>query len=120
LLNVMEKGMLTSTKSKEMNLSIYATTNDIDSISKPFRSRFLEFSLPQYTYEDFCEIAVKLLNVRYEHPEEISLKIADTVWNKIKSKDVRDILAIGKLSNSVDDVEFVADTLQKYKKGVNS
>jgi hypothetical protein len=120
LLNVMETGMLTSTKSKEMNLSIYATTNDIDSISKPFRSRFLEFSLPQYTYEDFCEIAVKLLNVRYEHPEEISLKIADTVWNKIKSKDVRDILAIGKLSNSVDDVEFVADTLQKYKKGVNS
>src|SRR5918992_368472 len=63
LLNVMETGMLTSTKirktiTKEMNLSIYATTNDIDTISKPFRSRFLELSLPPYTYEDFCSIAV--------------------------------------------------------------
>ena len=51
LLNVMETGILTSTKvkqtmTKEMNLSIYATTNDVDAISKPFRSRFMEFSLP--------------------------------------------------------------------------
>ena len=46
LLNVMETGILTSTKvrktaTKEMNLSVYATTNDIDVISKPLRSRFL-------------------------------------------------------------------------------
>jgi hypothetical protein len=99
-----------------MNLSIYATTNDIDGISKPSRSRFLEFSLPSYTYEDFCKISVKLLAVRYELDEEISLNIADTVWNKIKSRDVRDILAIGKLSKSVDDVDFIATTLQKYKR----
>ena len=51
LLNVMETGMLTSTKvrhtgSKRIELSIYATTNEIDAISKPFRSRFMEFSLP--------------------------------------------------------------------------
>jgi hypothetical protein len=121
LLNVMETGMLTSTKvgktgCKEINLSIYATTNNIDGISKPFRSRFLEFSLPSYIYEDFCNISVKLLAVRYELDEEISLNIADTVWNKIKSRDIRDILAIGKLSKSVDDVNFIATTLQKYKR----
>jgi hypothetical protein len=44
------------------------------------------------------------------------VKIADTVWNKIKSKDVRDILSIGKLSKTVDDVDFVATTLHKYKR----
>jgi replication-associated recombination protein RarA len=84
LLNVMETGILTSTKvkktaTKEMNLSIYATTNDIDSINKPFRSRFMEFSLPPYSYDEFCNIAVKLLGINYEHPEELSLNIADTV-----------------------------------------
>ena len=120
LLNVMETGMLTSTKvrktgSKEINLSIYATTNDIDGISKPFRSRFMEFSLPAYSYE-FCEIAVNLLEKRYGHPKELSLKVADTVWNKRKSKDVRDILSIGRLSKTIDDVDFVATTLQKYKR----
>lgn len=121
LLNVMETGMLTSTKvrktgSKKMNLSIYATTNDIDAISKPFRSRFTELSLPSYSYDEFCNIAAKLLDTRHKHPEELSLKIADIVWNKIKSKDVRDILTIGKLSKSVDDVDFIATTLQKYKR----
>jgi MoxR-like ATPase len=121
LLNVMETGILTSTKvkktaTKEMNLSIYATTNDIDSINKPFRSRFMEFSLPPYYYDEFCNIAVKLLGISYEHPEELSLKIADTVWNKIKLRDVRDLLQVGKLSKTVDDVNFVAATLQKYKR----
>jgi hypothetical protein len=121
LLNVMEAGMLTSTKvrktaTKEMNLSIYATTNNLDEISKPFRSRFLEFSFPSYTYEDFCNISIKLLAVRYELEEDISLKIADTVWNKIKSRNVRDLLQVGKLSKTIDDVDFVAATLQKYKR----
>jgi hypothetical protein len=99
-----------------MNLSIYATTNDIDSINKPFRSRFMEFSLPPYSYDEFCNIAVKLLGINYEHPEELSLNIADTVWNKIKSRDVRDLLQVGKLSKIVGDVNFVAATLQKYKR----
>jgi MoxR-like ATPase len=121
LLNVMETGILTSTKvkqtrTKRMNLSIYATTNDIDDISKPFRSRFMEFSLPEYTYEDFKEIAVKLLNMRYGHDEELALTIADTIWNKIESKDVRDMLQVGKLSETIEDVDFVAETLQKYKR----
>jgi len=121
LLNVLETGILTSTKvrrtaSKEMNLSVFATTNDIDAISKPFRSRFVELSLPSYTYEEFCNIAVELLWTRYEHTAELSVKIADIVWNKIKSKDIRDILSIGKLSKTVDDVDFVATILQKYKR----
>jgi replication-associated recombination protein RarA len=124
LLNVLETGVLTSTKvrktaSKKMNLSVFATTNDIDAISKPFRSRFIELSLPSYTYEEFCNIAIELLGNRYEHTEEVSVKIADTVWNKIKSKDVRDILSIGKLSKTVDDVEFVAATLKKYMRRSN-
>ena len=43
------------------------------------------------------------------------MKIADSVWNKLGSIDVRDILQISRISNSIDDVEFVANTLQKYK-----
>jgi MoxR-like ATPase len=121
LLNVLETGVLKSTKvrktaSKEMNLSVFATTNDIDAIRKPFRSRFVELNLPSYTYEEFCNIAVELLGNRYEHTKEISLKIADSVWNKIKSKDIRDIFSIGKLSKTINDVDFVAATLQKYKR----
>ena len=94
LLNVMETGTLTSTKvrqtrKKKMNLSIYATTNNIDDISVPFRSRFMEFSLPEYTFKEFCEIAVRLLKKRYGRDEVLALTVADTVWNKMESRDVR-------------------------------
>ena len=120
LLNLLETGILTSTKvkktgSKRIDVSVYATTNDIDAISKPFRSRFMEFSLPPYTYDEFCEIAVNLLRKRYNHDEELSVKIADTIWNKIKSKDVRDLLQVGKLSKTVSDVDFVAEYSSKIQ-----
>ena len=44
------------------------------------------------------------------------MEIADTVWNKIKSGDIRDLLQVGKLSKTIDDVDFVVNTLQKYKR----
>lgn len=121
LLNLMETGILTSTKvmktyEKKMNVSIFATTNDIDSLSKPLRSRFLEFSLPEYTFEEFDTLSVKLLGQRYRLPPELSHKVADAVWNTIKSKDCRDILQVGKLSRSISDVDFVITTLIKYKR----
>ncbi|MGA6921437.1 MAG: hypothetical protein WBY22_00780, partial [Nitrososphaeraceae archaeon] len=96
-------------------IKVFATSNDIDRISKPLRSRFLEFNLPSYTYEEFCEIAVKLTEQRNGHDREIAMKIVDTVWNKLNSRDVRDIIQISKLTRSINDVEFLANTLQKYK-----
>ena len=59
---------------------------------------------------------MKLLNAKYGHSEELALKIADTVWNKVGTKDVRDMLQIGKISQTVDDVDFVVATLQKFKR----
>jgi replication-associated recombination protein RarA len=121
LLNLLETGILTSTKmkktaEKEMKVWVFATTNDIDAISRPFRSRFIELNLPGYNFDEFCEIAVKLTERKDGHNREIAMKIADTVWNKLNSRDVRDILQISKLTTSIDDVEFLANTLQKYKK----
>ena len=121
LLNLMETGILTSTKikktyEKKMNVSIFATTNDIDSLSKPLRSRFLEFSLPEYTFEEFDRLSVKLLGKRYGHSPELSHKVANVVWNIIKSKDCRDILQVGKLSRNISDVDFVVTTWKKYKR----
>lgn len=121
LLNVLETGVLTSIKvkktgSKKLDMSVYATTNNIDEISKPFRSRFLEFSLPPYTYNEFCDIAVKLTQQRDGHDRETAMKIADTVWNKLGSRDVRDIIQISKLTKSMGDIEFVATIIQRYKK----
>jgi Holliday junction DNA helicase RuvB len=122
LLNLLETETLVSTKVKKTGemkfkgIKVFATSNDIDAISKPLRSRMIELHLPEYDFNEFCEIAVKLTEQRDGHGRETAMKIADTVWNQLNLRDVRDILQISRLTKSIDDVEFVANTLQKYKR----
>jgi MoxR-like ATPase len=121
LLNLLETGVLTSTKVKKTaemrfdGIKLFCTSNDIDTLSKPLRSRLVELHLPEYDFNEFCEIAVKLTEQRNGSDREMAMKIADTVWNRLNSRDVRDIIQISKLTKSIDDVEFLANTLQKYK-----
>ena len=125
LLNVMETGILSETKSKrtkgsrqqKMNLWIFATSNDSERLSKPLKSRFSVFSLPEYTLEEFSEIAIMLLEQRYKIRRETATKIANSVWTRLNSKDVRDILKIGKLAKPDEtdaDVDWLIDTYKKY------
>jgi Holliday junction DNA helicase RuvB len=110
LLNILETGMLVETKvsktrTKQMkNLKVFATTNNVDTLSSPLRSRFMEFHLPAYTFDQFCEIATRLLSKKLEHSEQVANQIATAVWNEMNSKDIRNVLAIAKLVHSVDDV----------------
>jgi hypothetical protein len=57
-----------------------------------------------------------LLHKRYGLEEIISAKIAQVVWSSMHTRDIRDALAIAKLTKSTENVEFVAITLQKYKR----
>ena len=97
-------------------LKVFATSNGVDRLIRPLRSRFLEFELPEYTWENFLEITQKLLQNRHGLDELTSGKIAQVVWSQMKSRDIRDVLAIAKLTKRSEDVEFIAMTLQKYKR----
>jgi holliday junction DNA helicase RuvB len=46
----------------------------------------------------------------------ISKQIAYLVWNKLKSKDIRDCIKIGRLSKNVEDVDLIIETMKQYKK----
>jgi len=122
LLNLLETGILSSTKVRKTKsirmkgVKVFATSNGIDKLIGPLRSRFLEFELPEYTWENFLEITQKLLHKRYRLDEITSAKIAEVVWSSLQTRDLRDALAIGKLAKSAEDVEFIAMTLQKYKR----
>ncbi len=120
LLNVLETGMLIETKvsktrSKQMkNLKVFATTNNIDALSRPLRSRFMEFHLPEYTFDQFCEIARKLNGKRLGHSSQVADEIAAAVWNEMHSKDMRNVLAIAKLVHSIEDVSWLIQTFKRY------
>ena len=113
-------GMLVETKvsktrSKQMkNLKVFATTNNVDALTQPLRSRFMEFHLPEYTFDQFCEIARRLLSKRFGHFSQVADEIAAAVWNEMNSKDVRDVLGIAKLVHGVEDVSWIVQTYKKY------
>jgi replication-associated recombination protein RarA len=122
LLNLLETGMLVSTKvrkTQEMNFAgvkLFATSNDVEQLSKPLRSRLMEFHLPEYDFDEFGEIVIRLAADRYRLNREIAYKIAYTVWHDMRTKDVRDALQLMKLVNSIDDVEITAKTIIKYNR----
>jgi replication-associated recombination protein RarA len=121
LLNILGTGMLieakiSKTRSKKLsNLKVFATTNNVDALSSPMRSRFMEFHLPEYNYEQFCEIARKLLGRRLGHSSQVADEISTTVWNEMNSKDIRDVLSIAKLVHGIEDVSWLVQVHRKYR-----
>jgi hypothetical protein len=98
-----------------MNVKVFGSSNESKKMIKPLKSRFIELQLELYTWEEFKEIAVKLLRQRYGTMADVAEKIANEVWNNLKTKDVRDVLQIGKLATKPEMVHFVATTLYKYR-----
>jgi Holliday junction DNA helicase RuvB len=123
LLNVMETGILSETKlsgktrQKKLSLSIYATSNNVEKLSSPLRSRFMELQLQEYDFKEFVEVSCRLLKKRYDMDVSISEKIVDSVWNKMNSKNIRDVIKMGKLVNSASDIDWLTDLQVKYGKG---
>jgi holliday junction DNA helicase RuvB len=67
LLNLMETGIISETKygktrSAQIKTSVFATSNNIERLSAPLRSRFFIVKLGLYTYEQFFEITKQLLS----------------------------------------------------------
>lgn len=120
LLNVMETGILSETKlkgktrQKKIKLWIYATCNYIERLSRPLRSRFIELHLDEYSYEEFVEITRRVLGRRYNLDTDSSERIAYSVWNRMHSKDIRDVVKIGKLAKSSFDINWLVDIQLKY------
>jgi hypothetical protein len=99
ILNLLETGMLVSTKvrkTQEMKfacIKLFATSNDIEQLSKPLRSRLIEFHLPEYNFDEFREIVEKMAANRYRLNREIADKIASIVWYEMGTKDDSELKA---------------------------
>jgi MoxR-like ATPase len=120
LLTMMERGEFTTTKVRntqtvKADMVIFATSNSTERLSKPLLSRFTVFEIPEYTYEEFEAIAIRIIK---KLPQNTIIQIASSVW-KAGSKDIRDVLKITKLCNPSDteeDIRRLMTIHQKYRK----
>jgi len=116
LLHLMESGIISETKfnkTRQMELTswVFATANSCNKIIEPLLSRFAILEIPEYTREEFTEIA--LVRLKKENIDEsLAMVIADKVWSEL-SKDVRDVIKVGRLASSSEEVCFVVKMLKK-------
>lgn len=119
LLSLMETGILTETKSQKTKKTllktwVFATCNNKDKLLTPILSRFMIFHLKPYKRSKFIEISNCIL-VRNGTSFEMANIISELVWDKLRSKDIRDTVKIAKLAKTKDDVIMIANALSQYR-----
>ena len=119
LLNLMETGILSETKHAKTRMEVLktwviASSNNISNIIPALRSRFFIIELEPYNYEQFCQITMRLLMEHHNVEKEIAGATAHKIWNRLGSRNIRDCVRIGRMAKSVEDVDFIIDTLSRY------
>jgi Holliday junction DNA helicase RuvB len=119
LLHLMETGIISETKinkTRQIHLTswLFATANSYEKIIQPLLSRFAILDVPEYTFEEFTEIA--LLRLRKEDVNECTARfIAEKVWHELDSRDIRDVIKVARLANDSQRASSVISILKKHR-----
>jgi len=119
LLSLMETGIISETKHKktrntQLKTWVFATSNGIEHMLTPLLSRFLVLHFKPYKFENFQEITAYMLE-REGITYEVSNEVAQAVWSKLKSRDIRDCIKIGHLAKTKEDVNWIVSTIRNYR-----
>jgi replication-associated recombination protein RarA len=121
LLSLMETGIIAETKfqkarNTQLKTWVFATSNGTERMLTPLLSRFLVLYFKPYKYNSFKEVTVHLLCHGEGISEDIATEVADVVWTKLKSKDIRDCVKIANLAKTKEDVKWVVETMKNYSR----
>jgi MoxR-like ATPase len=120
LLNLMESGILSELKHKQQRTTqlktwVFASSNSTDKLLPPLLTRFRDIHFTPYTEEEFVEIVVNVLDREEGIDRDIAILIADSVFNRLKSANVRECVRIARLAkNDYAQVNKIIDTFAKY------
>ena len=118
LLSLMETGIIAETKhmktrTTQLKTWVFATSNQTNHMLTPLLSRFMVLHFKQYKYENFLDISIHML-AQEGITKDVANEVAAQVWQKMKSKDIRDCIKIAHLAKTKNDVNWIVETLLKY------
>jgi Holliday junction DNA helicase RuvB len=117
----MESGILSELKHKQRRTTqlktwVFASCNSTDKLLPPLLTRFTVIHFKPYTEEEFVEIVVNVLDREEGVDRNIALIIADGVFNKLKSSNIRECVRIARLAkNDPTQVNRIVNTFAKYR-----
>jgi Holliday junction DNA helicase RuvB len=121
LLNLMESGILSELKhnqkrSTQLKTWVFASCNSTDKLIQPLLTRFRDIHFKPYTEEEFVEIVVNVLDREEGVDKDIAQIIADGVFNKLKSSNIRECVRIARLvKNDPAQINRIIHTFVKYE-----
>jgi MoxR-like ATPase len=120
LLNLMESGILSELKhnqkrSTQLKTWVFASCNSTDKLLPPLLTRFKDIHFKPYSEEEFVNIVVNVLDREEGIDNDIALLIADGVFNRLKSSNIRECVRIARLArNDPTQIKRILDTFAKY------
>ena len=121
LLNLMESGILSELKHKQrrtiqLKTWVFASCNSTDKLLPPLITRFKVIQFKPYTEEEFVEIVINVLDREEGVDRNVAQIIADGVFNKLKSFNIRECVRIARLAkNDPAQVNRIIHTFAKYE-----
>src|ERR671910_1982522 len=101
LLSLMQSQVISETKYRktrqtQLKCSVFASSNSTKKMLDPLLSRFVMIIVEKYSYEEFKDIAMKVLTVRENVQDEtLAMTIIDEVWKNMGVyANIRDIIKI--------------------------
>ena len=116
----MESGILselkyTQQKTTQLKTGVFASCNSTDKLLPPLLTRFRNIHFKPYTEEEFVEIVINVLDREEGVDRDIALLIADGVFNKMKSSNIRECVRIARLArNDSAQVNRIVGVFAKY------
>jgi Holliday junction DNA helicase RuvB len=117
LLHLMETGIISETKMNktrqiELISWVFATANNCKKIIEPLLSRLVVLEVPEYSFEEFTDIAIRRL-AEEKVNKHLAIIIAEKVWTELGSRDIRDVIKVGRLANDSREVSFIIGMMKK-------
>ena len=79
---------------------VFASCNSTDKLLPPLLTRFKDIHLKPYTEQEFVNIAVEILDREEGIDRDVATMIADAVFNRLKSTNIRECIRIAGLAGS--------------------
>jgi len=96
---------------------VFASCNSVERLLPPLLTRFRDMHLKPYTEEEFVNIAVEILDREEGQDKDIATVIADAVFNRLKSTNIRECIRIARSTRGDIDhskLDKILDTFVKY------
>ena len=107
LLSLMQSQIISETKygktrQTQLKCSVYATSNSTKKMLDPLLSRFVTIKVVKYSYEEFKEVAMKVLLEREDvEDENLAIRIVNEIWHKSSDNaNIRNIIKIARLAKN--------------------